>query len=80
MQRLKKEKILIILDDVWREVNLEDVGIPCKDDDQKDCKLVLSSRDDDLLLQDMGTQKCFQIQHLQPEEACSLISVQKVQF
>ena len=45
MQRLKKEKILIILDDIWREVNLEEVGIPCKDDNQKDCKLVLASRD-----------------------------------
>ena len=30
--RLKKEKILIILDDIWKEIDLEEVGIPCKDD------------------------------------------------
>ncbi|KAL6323863.1 hypothetical protein AAG906_005859 [Vitis piasezkii] len=28
-QRLKKEKILIILDDIWKEIDLEKVGIPC---------------------------------------------------
>ena len=70
-QRLKKDKILIILDDIWKEVNLEEVGIPsCKDDDQKEyCKIVLASRDEDLLLQDMGAQVCFPVQHLPSEEA-----------
>ncbi|KAJ9682092.1 hypothetical protein PVL29_018129 [Vitis rotundifolia] len=38
MQRLQKEKILIILDDIWKEVSLEEVGIPSKDD-QKGCKI-----------------------------------------
>ena len=28
----KKEKIFIILDDIWKEINLEKVGIPFKDD------------------------------------------------
>ena len=31
-QRLKEGKILIILDDIWTEVDLEQVGIPSKDD------------------------------------------------
>ena len=68
----KKEKILIILDDIWKEINLEKVGIPFKDD-QTRCKLVLVSRDANLLRKDMGAQKCFQIQHLQEEEAWRLL-------
>ena len=73
MQRLKKEKILIVFDDIWKEVNLEEVGIPCcKDDDQKDCKILLASRDEDLLLQDMCAQECFPVQHLPSEEAWQL--------
>ncbi|RVX18765.1 Disease resistance protein [Vitis vinifera] len=71
MQRLKNEKILIILDDIWKEVNLEEVGIPSKDD-HKDCKIVLASRDEDLLRKDMCAQECFPIQHLQEEEAWHL--------
>ena len=49
----KKEKILIILDDIWKEINLEKFGIPFKDD-QTICKLVLVSRDTNLLCKDMG--------------------------
>ena len=70
----KKEKILIILDDMWKKINLEKVGIPFTDD-QTICKLVLVSRDANLLLKDMGVgaQKCFRIQPLQGEEAWHLL-------
>ena len=70
----KEEKILIILDDIWKEINLEKVGIPFKDD-QTICKLVLVSRDANLLHKNMevGPQECFQIQHLQGEEAWRLL-------
>ena len=68
----KKEKILIILDDIWKGINLEKVGIPFKDD-QTICKLVLVSRDENRLRKDMGAQECFQIQHLQGEEAWRLL-------
>ena len=69
----EKEKILIILDDIWKKINLETVGIPFKDD-QAICKLVLVSRDANLLRKDMevGAQECFQIQHLKGEEAWCL--------
>ncbi|WJZ99924.1 hypothetical protein VitviT2T_018329 [Vitis vinifera] len=30
--RLKEMKTLIILNDIWEEVGLKEVGIPCKDD------------------------------------------------
>ena len=60
------------MDDIWKKINLEIVGIPFKDD-QTICKLVLVSRDANLLRKDMGAQKCFQIQHLQGEEAWCLL-------
>ena len=70
-QRLTKEKILIILDDIWKEIDLEKVGIPCKDD-EKECKIVLASRDGDILCKDMGAQICFPVlEHLPLEEAWS---------
>ena len=68
----KKENILIILDDIWKEINLEKVGIPFIDD-ATICKLVLVSRDKNRLRKDMGAHKCFQIQHLQGEEAWHLL-------
>ncbi|XP_030937752.1 uncharacterized protein LOC115963005 isoform X2 [Quercus lobata] len=37
------EKILIILDDVWKDVNLEAIGIPSSDD-HKGCKMLLTTR------------------------------------
>ncbi|KAJ9682560.1 hypothetical protein PVL29_018477 [Vitis rotundifolia] len=70
-QRLKKEKILIILDDIWKEVDWEKVGIPSKDDQTK-CKIVFASRNEALLRKDMGAQECFPIQHLSQEEAWQL--------
>ena len=71
MQGLKKQKILIILDDIWKEVDLEEVGIP-SEDGQKQCKIVLASRDLQLLCKDMGAQKHFPVEHLPLEEAWSL--------
>uniref|UniRef100_A0A7N2M911 Disease resistance protein n=1 Tax=Quercus lobata TaxID=97700 RepID=A0A7N2M911_QUELO len=42
--RIKKaEKILIILDDVWKDVNLEAIGIPSRDD-HRGCKMLLTTR------------------------------------
>ncbi|KAK4576176.1 hypothetical protein RGQ29_026927 [Quercus rubra] len=37
-------KILIILDDVWKDVNLKDFGIPSCDDDYRGCKILLATR------------------------------------
>ncbi|GMY31340.1 probable disease resistance protein At4g27220 [Fagus crenata] len=37
------EKILIIVDDVWKHVNLEDFGIPSCDD-HRGCKMLLTTR------------------------------------
>ncbi|KAK9218370.1 hypothetical protein WN943_007007 [Citrus x changshan-huyou] len=57
--RLKKEKrILIIMDNIWRKLEFDKIGIPSgdvdekdrKDDDQRQCKIILTSRSRDLLL------------------------------
>ncbi|XP_041020983.1 uncharacterized protein LOC121262542 [Juglans microcarpa x Juglans regia] len=68
-ERLTKEKrILVILDDIWEKLNLEAIGI----DPYKGCKVVLVSRQHDLLSCEMGTQKDFGIEVLPKEEAWEL--------
>ncbi|XP_034707060.1 probable disease resistance protein At4g27220 [Vitis riparia] len=67
-QRIKQEDtILIILDDLWAELELEKVGIPSPDD-HKGCKLVLTSRNKQVLSNEMSTQKDFPVRHLQEDE------------
>ena len=74
-KRLKNEKILIILDDIWREIDLEGIRIPsCKDDDVKECKIVFTCRDEELLYKGMGAQICFPVVSLPPEEAWTLFN------
>ncbi|KAJ9682454.1 hypothetical protein PVL29_018384 [Vitis rotundifolia] len=61
LQRMEAEKtILIILDDLWAELELEKVGIPSPDD-HKGCKLVLTSRNRQVLSNEMSTQKDFRV-------------------
>ncbi|XP_034707052.1 probable disease resistance protein At4g27220 [Vitis riparia] len=68
-QRMKEEKtILIILDDIWAKLDLEKIGIPSPDH-HKGCKLVLTSRNKHILSNEMDTQKDFQVELLQGDEA-----------
>jgi disease resistance protein RPS2 len=47
-QRLKKvEKMLITLDDVWKHIDLKEIGIPFGDD-HKGCKILLTTRRRDI--------------------------------
>ncbi|XP_035548753.1 disease resistance protein At4g27190-like [Juglans regia] len=71
-ERLTKEKrILVILDDIWEKLDLEAIGIdPCKG-----CKVVLVSRQRDLLSCDMGVQKDFGIEVLPQKEAWELFEM-----
>ncbi|XP_035548755.1 uncharacterized protein LOC118349228 [Juglans regia] len=62
-----KRPILVILDDIWDKLNLEKIGI----DPYKGCKVVLVSRQRDLL-SEMGVQKNFGIEMLPQEEAWEL--------
>ncbi|WJX72592.1 hypothetical protein P8452_56456 [Trifolium repens] len=63
-QRIINEKsILVILDDIWGKLDLTEVGIPFGDD-HKGCKLVVTSRDRNVLNSEMGIQKEFRLEVL----------------
>ncbi|KAJ9160086.1 hypothetical protein P3X46_025520 [Hevea brasiliensis] len=71
-QRLMNEKkILVILDDIWEQLEPEKVGIPYGND-HKGCKIFLTSRREDILSRDMGTQESFELRVLSEAEAWSL--------
>ncbi|KAG2702082.1 hypothetical protein I3760_06G074700 [Carya illinoinensis] len=64
----KDAKLLVILDDIWpKQLELEDIGIP-----SEGCKVVLTSRNRDVLAREMGTQKTFELKSLVEEEAWNL--------
>ncbi|XP_034708970.1 disease resistance protein At4g27190-like [Vitis riparia] len=67
----KNKTVLVILDDIWEELSLENIGIP-HGDAHRGCKVLLTSRKQGVLSRKMGTQKNFRVQHLCEEEAWSL--------
>ncbi|KAF7146589.1 hypothetical protein RHSIM_Rhsim04G0090000 [Rhododendron simsii] len=69
-QLKQKERILVILDDVWKRFELNDIGIPFGDD-HKGCKILVISRSEEVC-DDMGAQKKFPVQILRKEEAWNL--------
>ncbi|TXG71319.1 hypothetical protein EZV62_006254 [Acer yangbiense] len=87
--RLKKEtNVLVILDNIWEKLNLDDVEIPSLDDERasvtqevnqggrnaykRQCKLLLTCRDLDVLRNDMDTQENFLVDVLSDIEAMNL--------
>ncbi|KAM7489514.1 hypothetical protein LguiB_026998 [Lonicera macranthoides] len=66
----KPKKILIILDDVWMSLDLEEVGI-ISANDRNICKILLTSREKDVCDQ-MGADKTYFINVLAMEEARNL--------
>ncbi|KAK2633265.1 hypothetical protein EUGRSUZ_L00070 [Eucalyptus grandis] len=65
-----KKNILIILDNLWKKLELNEVGIPCGfDNEVRGCKLLLTSRNRDVLRIDMGSDKEFRLNELEHEEA-----------
>ena len=72
--RLKKEeKFLIILDDVWKKLDLLDIGIAFEDH-QKGCKILLTSRSQDVLRDEMGVKNNFKVELLLESEAWTCFS------
>ncbi|KAI8004409.1 Disease resistance protein [Camellia lanceoleosa] len=70
-ERLKGTKrILVILDDVWKRLELNDIGIPFGDG-HRGCKILLTSRFDNVC-NDMNAQKKFTVEVLTEEEAWNL--------
>ncbi|XP_050211725.1 uncharacterized protein LOC126661886 [Mercurialis annua] len=72
-ERIKKKKILVILDNIWQKIDLNQIGIPTGADG-KDCKILLTSREKRVLLNEMGVEKEFMLQVLTHEEACSMFA------
>ncbi|XP_048135734.1 uncharacterized protein LOC125315326 [Rhodamnia argentea] len=69
----KNKKVLIILDNLWKGLDLKSVGIPCGHDNKViGCKLLLTSRERDVLRTEMGCDKDFPLGELKEEEAKSL--------
>ncbi|KAL5563809.1 hypothetical protein UlMin_033556 [Ulmus minor] len=74
-KRLSQEKkILIILDDIWSELELLEVGIYFEAGDQKGCKILLVSRDRDVLCNRMGVTKSIEVKILSGSEAQGLFN------
>ncbi|XP_048328569.1 disease resistance protein RFL1-like [Ziziphus jujuba] len=72
--RLKKEEnFLIILDDVWKTLDLLDTGI-CFEDNQKGCKILITSRYKGVLEDDMGVDKNFEVELVSDNEAWNFFS------
>ncbi|KAE8675384.1 Cc-nbs-lrr resistance-like protein [Hibiscus syriacus] len=70
-ERLIQEKnqgVLIILDDIWEKLDLDEVGIPCGSQ-HKGCNILLTSRNKNVLSNGMGATKTFQLGDLEDEEA-----------
>ncbi|KAM4119363.1 hypothetical protein ACJW30_03G052800 [Castanea mollissima] len=61
------KKILVILDDIWKKLDLDEIGIP-----RTGCKVVLTSRNKDVLSSEMGTQLDFGLEVLLKDEAWCL--------
>nr|XP_023920783.1 disease resistance protein At4g27190-like [Quercus suber] len=70
---LKKEKILLIIDDIWDELDLEDLGISFGDD-HNGSKLLLTFRFHDVLRMYMDAQEIFKVGVLSNNEAEYLFS------
>ncbi|KAL3729778.1 hypothetical protein ACJRO7_026851 [Eucalyptus globulus] len=66
----EEKKVLIILDNLWKGLDLKSVGIPCGHDNKAmGCKLLLTSRDQKVLRREMGCDKDFFLDKLDKKEA-----------
>ncbi|RHN67704.1 putative P-loop containing nucleoside triphosphate hydrolase, leucine-rich repeat domain, L [Medicago truncatula] len=61
------DKILVILDDVWKNLNFDEIGLP-NSDNCKGCKVLVTTRELEVCEQ-MECGKTIQLQHLTEEDA-----------
>ncbi|XP_044475950.1 disease resistance protein At4g27190-like [Mangifera indica] len=72
-ERIKKEKrVLIILDDVWEIITLDEIGIPFGND-HRGCKILITSRSKDVC-NGMECQKIYTVETLSKQESWELFS------
>ncbi|XP_050237707.1 uncharacterized protein LOC126687246 isoform X2 [Mercurialis annua] len=72
-ERIKDKKVLIILDNIWKKIDLHQIGLPTGADG-KECKILLTSREKRVLVNEMDAEKEFMLQVLTHEEACSMFA------
>ncbi|KAG5552320.1 hypothetical protein RHGRI_010412 [Rhododendron griersonianum] len=65
------EKYLVILDDIWEEVDITAIGIPLRKGSTTGCKVLLTSRNENLLTR-MKVDKSFPIEELPTPDAWTL--------
>nr|GMC49317.1 disease resistance protein At4g27190-like [Ipomoea batatas] len=70
--KLKGKRFLLILDDIWEEINLDVVGIP-RPNEHTGSKIILTTRERNVC-QQMLTEIDFEMGRLHPEEAWKLFS------
>lgn len=71
LQKDPSEEVLIILDDLWKKLDLREVGIP-SGDESRGCKLLLTSRFKDVLVQMNCDIPIFPLKGLEDDEAFRL--------
>ncbi|KAF5464031.1 hypothetical protein F2P56_014144 [Juglans regia] len=71
-RRLKEESFLLILDDVWKKIDLDKLGVP-RPEDHRGCKIILTSRSLDVC-RDMLTDVEVKMSVLRDEDAWQLFS------
>ncbi|KAL6903501.1 hypothetical protein ACP4OV_004314 [Aristida adscensionis] len=71
MKALGRKNSVILLDDIWNEFKLEDVGIPTPDSKSKS-KLILTSRSKDVCYQMGATKGLIKMEYLEKEAAWKL--------
>ncbi|KAI4356285.1 hypothetical protein L6164_000317 [Bauhinia variegata] len=74
----KEQRILLILDDLWAELKFDEIGIPSIKQ-HKGLKILMTSRNREVLSNNMKTQKDFVLQALTKDEAWKLF-VDKAQI
>nr|POF04944.1 disease resistance protein [Quercus suber] len=70
-KRLLDEKILLVMDDIWKPIDVESLGISVGDD-KNGCKLLLTSRFHNVVCNGMGTQKQVKVGVLSDDEPRNL--------
>ncbi|XP_044500262.1 probable disease resistance protein At4g27220 [Mangifera indica] len=68
----EKERILVILDDVWERINFDEIGIPSRSD-HSGCKILIISRSITVCEQ-MGCQKNYIVMRLSEKESWDIFS------
>ncbi|CAN6721726.1 unnamed protein product [Malus baccata var. baccata] len=66
--RVKHKKVLVILDNIWKSIDLESLGLPCL----PNCRILLTSRTRKLLSSEKRLQKDFELRVLNEKEAWRL--------